>query len=494
MAEAAVEMSESPGETPHATSDLPRVAIVGRANVGKSTLFNRLLRERRSLVEDTPGVTRDRVASPARIEGREVLLVDTGGLDPDAEEGIPAAVASQVRSVVADAAVILFVTSARDGVLPADRQIADMLRRAHQNVVLVVNKCDGPLQDVASAEFHRLGFEEVLPVSAEHRRGVRDLELAIHERLPAAGAAPRRTDTVRCALIGRPNAGKSSLLNRMLGAEHAIVSEVPGTTRDATDTDLRVNDRTVTLIDTAGLRRAARRTDRLERGSAYQSLRAIERAQVVLLVLDASVGATDQDARLARLALDRGRALVLLLNKWDLVPDAAEREAVRTELARRLAFVPEPVLLEVSALSGKGVHRVLERAIRLADALDRHVSTAEVNRALREAVARVAPPVAGRRRPKLYYATQISVHPLTILLFVSDPEGLTRGYRRYLESSLRRALGVRSAPLRLRLRARPRGDARDEDLSPDRRVRGRHSGEEDAVGWDGETGDAQGAE
>jgi len=446
------------------TSTLPRVAIIGRANVGKSTLFNRLVRDRRSLVEDRPGVTRDRVACVAEVEGRPVLLVDTGGLDPDAESGIPAAISRQVAQVLRDASVVVFVVSARDGVLATDRQVADLLRREANSVVLAVNKSDGPLQDIASGEFHGLGFDEVLPVSAEHNRGLRDLEIAIAERLPALAAPAVGDASVRIALVGRPNVGKSSLLNRLIGAEQNIVSNQPGTTRDATDTQLTVGDRVVTLIDTAGLRRPAKRSDHVERGSAYQSLRAVERAHVALLLLDAIEGVTEQDARIARLALDRGRGLVLVTNKWDAVADSSERDRVRRELSRRLSFVPEPEILEISAKTGKGTKRVLPRALALYDSLRRSIPTAEVNRVLREAIAQNAPAVHGRKRARFFYATQTASVPMTILVFVNNPDLVPRNYHRYLESRLRRAFQIRSAPLRLLLRRRSREDERDAGL------------------------------
>ena len=444
-------------------TNLPMVALIGRANVGKSTLFNRLLREQRSLVEDRPGVTRDRVAAPCRVEDRDVLLVDTGGLDPEAEEGIPHAVQLQVKRVLDDAAVVLFVVDGRAGLLPHDRMIADLLRRAGRSLVLVVNKCDGPGQDAASGEFHALGFDELIPVSAEHRRGMRDLEIAIAERLPEALPAEPVSEQVRIALVGRPNVGKSSLLNRLLGIEQGIVSDVPGTTRDSTDTVLPLEGRDAVLIDTAGLRRQARRTDRLERGTAYMSLRAIERSDVVVLLLDATEGVTDQDAKIARLALDRGRSLILALNKWDAIDPGEQRAELMRQLERKLRFVRDPVVLEISAKTGKGVHRVVPRAFELADQSHLEVSTSELNRALAEATERYVPPLRGKRRAKFFYATQVSDRPPTILLFMNDPELLPANYRRYLETFFRERFGLRSGALRLRLRARPRGSGEGSD-------------------------------
>lgn len=440
------------------------VAIIGRANVGKSTLFNRLVRQRRALVEDRPGVTRDRIAAPARIEGYEALVVDTGGLDPDAEIGIPAAVAAQVRRAMAEAAVILFVVDVRDGLLPLDRHIAELLRRADRQVILVVNKVDGPRQEQAAAEFHALGFSEMIPVSAEHKLGLADLELAIAERLAARPPqpAPREDAAVRVAVIGRPNVGKSSLVNQLAGEPQTIVSEEPGTTRDAVDLRLEIDGADVVLIDTAGLRRAGRRTDRLERGSAFMALRSIERADVAILLVDAVEGVTEQDAKIARLALDRGRPLVIGLNKWDAVEPRTREPEIRRELDRRVRFVPEASIVPISAKTGSGTRRLLREALQLFAEGRRTIPTAEMNRALREAVERNQPPAVGRHRLRLYYATQVSDRPLTILIFTNDPRRIPENYRRYLESFFRKRFGVRSAPVRVRFRARDRRDASDD--------------------------------
>ncbi len=439
------------------------VALIGRANVGKSTLFNRLVRSRRALVEGRPGITRDRVAAHTRLEGKDVLLVDTGGLDPEAEQGIPAAIRAQVDLVVRDAAVILFVVDARDGLLPPDHEIADLLRRAGPQVIVVANKSDTPKLEVASGEFHALGFPEVIPISAEHRRGIVDLEITIAERLPEGEAGTyAEDDTPRFAIVGRPNVGKSSLLNRLLGEERNIVADEPGTTRDATDSRLRVGDRDVILVDTAGLRRQGKRSRAVERGSALMAVRSLERANVGLLVLDAAEGITDQDLKIARLALDRGRPLILLLNKWDVVAETGRAREVERQIDRRLGFVPEPIILRVSAKTGSGVGRILRQALELLAKLQVSVPTSELNRALEEAVARYAPPMRGRRRARFFYATQTSSTPLTVLIFMNDPELVPDNYRKYLVSFFRERFGVRSAPLRLRLRARGRrGDESD---------------------------------
>jgi GTP-binding protein len=434
----------------------PLVAIIGRVNVGKSTLFNRLARQRRALVEDRPGVTRDRVVAQAEIEGREILLVDTGGLDPAAERGIPAAVKAQARQAIEDAAVILFVVDARDGLLPLDHEIAHLLREAERSVLLVVNKVDGPPQEIEAAEFHALGLGEGVLVSAEHRRGVVDLELAIATRLPAPVEAPAEPHdpAVGVAIVGRPNVGKSSLVNQLAGEERTIVSEEPGTTRDSTDVRLEVEGGAVVLTDTAGLRRAGRRADRLERGTAWMALRAIERAEVAVLLVDAVEGVTEQDARIARIALDRGRPLVVALNKWDAVDSAERGPEIEKELDRRLHFIPERVVFRVSARTGSGVSRLLPSALEVLRQASPEVATSQINRALEEAFERNQPPMRGRRRLRLFYGTQISQRPFTVLVFVNDPRLMPENYRRYLEGFLRRRFDIRAAPVRVRLRAR----------------------------------------
>lgn len=445
--------------------NLPQVALVGRANVGKSTLFNRLLRMRRALVEDRPGVTRDRVVATCEIEGRRVRLVDTGGLDPRAEAGIPAAVAAQARIAVRDASVILLVVDARAGLVPLDSEIADELRQADSAVIVVANKADRPSLESVASEFHAFGFETVVSVSAEHRRGIVDLEVEIAERLPAVEPPEESDETVaRLAIIGRPNVGKSSLVNHLLGAPEAVVSSQPGTTRDATDRTLRFSGREVCLVDTAGLRRQGRREDRLERGSALFALRAIERADVAILLLDASEGVTDQDARIARLALDCGRPLVLGLNKWDCL-EPTDVARVTGQLERRLRFVRDPVVVRMSATTGLGTRRLLRAALKLWDSQGQQVATAELNRVVQAAVERNAPPSRGRRRGRLLYATQVSDRPFTVLCFVNDPQLFSMDYRRYLESRLREAFQLGVAPIRLRLRKR---SARDRDASETR--------------------------
>ena len=455
------------GSGPHGSGP-PLVAIVGRANVGKSTLFNRLLREGRSLVEDRPGVTRDRVAVATEIERKPALLVDTGGLDPDAESGIPAAIRRQVGLVVSQASVIVFVVDARAGLLPLDAQIAELLRKGGRPVVVVANKSDSPQLEVQAAEFHALGFGEVVPTCAAHARGIADLEVAIGEHLPEGRPVDEvevRSGPPRLAIIGRPNVGKSSLLNAWLGEERNIVADEPGTTRDATDSSLEVDGRELILVDTAGMRRGGRRSDRLERGSALMALRSLERCDVALLVLDADVGVSEQDAKLARLALDRGRPLVLLLNKWDRVAGTPREAELARQLERRLAFVPDPVLLRTSAVTKQGLAHVLPEALKLFDEQALEISTAELNRALEEAIDRNTPPLRGKKRARFFYITQVSSRPFTVLVFMNDPALIAKNYHRYLEGFMRKRFGIRSAPVRVKLRGRRELETGTEELS-----------------------------
>jgi GTP-binding protein len=450
-------------------SKLPIVAIVGRPNVGKSTLFNRYAGFRRALVEDEPGVTRDTIAQEVELAGgRSLLLVDTAGLDPDPEEGLPAAVQAQVRAAMAQADGILFVVDGAAGLVPVEATLARSLHRGAKPVTLVVNKIDHPSHLPRVAEFARLGFASVHAVSAEHGTGAWDALEELAARLPAAAEPARETAAeqgagVRIALVGRVNVGKSSLVNRLLGAERVVVSEVPGTTRDSVDRRLEVEGRAYTLVDTAGLRRPGRRTRLAERGSALMTVRSLERADVAVVVLDASEGATDQDARILQLAQERGCPLLIAANKWDLVAERGEGRAREVDAGIRsaLRFAPDAPILHVSARTGSGVGRILAEAERVAGAGRRRIATAELNRWLRDAVRRHEPAMAQRgprRRPvKFFYATQTGVRPPTFVLFCTEPAAVAPSYRRFLENRLRESFDLRGTPVRLQLRARSAG-------------------------------------
>jgi GTP-binding protein len=440
----------------------PIVAIVGRPNVGKSTLFNRFAGHRRAIALDEPGITRDRIAEEVEVSGRRVLLVDTAGLDPDAQAGLAAAIQAQARSAIEGADAILLLVDGKAGLLPEDQELARLLRRTDKPVTLVVNKIDRPEHAPRLAEFHRLGFERTRGVSAEHGTGAWDALEEIAGLLPesALPEAPPAGEGVRIALVGRPNVGKSSILNRLVGEERVVVSDLPGTTRDAIDVRVEHAGERFLLVDTAGLRRAGRRTRSAERGSALMTVRALERANVAFVVIDAVEGATDQDARVANLALERGCAVGLIVNKWDLVSGQGEAQIGRLldEVRRRLRFLGDAPLLTVSAKTGAGIGRIFELSKRLAAAVERQIGTAELNRWLSKTVALHDPAMAQRgprRKPvKFYYATQMGTRPPTFVLFCSEPDAVQSSYRRFLENQLRESFDLAGTPVRLRLRSR----------------------------------------
>jgi len=444
-------------------SQLPLVAIVGRPNVGKSTLFNRYAGRRRALVEDSPGVTRDRIAEEIEAGGRRVLLVDTAGLEPGAARGLPEAVQAQARSAIADADAILLVVDGKSGLLPEDEALARILHRASKPVLLAVNKIDQPQHEPRMGEFYALGFELIRPISAEHGRGAWDALEELVACLPAGEPAPPHEEGIRVALVGRPNVGKSSLTNRLVGSERVVVSEVPGTTRDAIDTRVEVDGAVYTLVDTAGLRRPGRRDRTAERPSALMTVRSLDRADIALILIDAGEGITDQDAHIANLARERGCATLVLANKWDLLdpddPDAGR--VLREAVAHGLRFMPDAPVLAVSAKSGAGVAKIFPAIERLARAARTEIPTAALNRWLKEVVQRHEPAMAQRgmrrRRLKFFYATQTGVGPPTFLLFCTDPGAVQASYRRFLENRLRESFDLEGTPVRLRLRARTGG-------------------------------------
>jgi GTP-binding protein len=442
---------------------IPIVAIVGRPNVGKSTLFNRYAGHRRALVANTPGLTRDRIVEALEIEGRRILLVDTAGLDPDAREGLPAAVQAQAESAVAEADAILFVVDGKAGLLPEDEAIARTLRRTEKPLTLVVNKIDRPdLHSDRLLDFYGLGFERVSGVSAEHGAGAFDALEALVEALPPAAQADEEAgEGTRVALAGRPNVGKSSLLNRMLGEERVVVSDLPGTTRDAVDIAFEHEGQRLVLVDTAGLRRPGRRSGTGERVGALMAVRALERAEVALLVIDADEGLTDQDAHVARMSRDMGCASLILANKWDLVP-RERRSQVLEQIEHGLRFMSDAPILSVSAKTGKAVAKLVPAVIEVARVAGHRVATAELNRWLADVVARHDPGMAQRgprrRRQKLLYATQIGVHPPSFAIFCTDAEGVQPAYRRFLENQLRDSFGFAGTPIRLHMRNRRESD------------------------------------
>ncbi|HIF99668.1 MAG TPA: ribosome biogenesis GTPase Der [Myxococcales bacterium] len=439
---------------------IPIVAIVGRPNVGKSTLFNRYAGWRRALVADTPGLTRDRIAEELEVQGRVIRLVDTAGLDAAAERGLPAAVQAQAESAVRDADAILFVVDGKAGLLPEDEAIARTLRRTRKPLSLIVNKIDNPRHhDGRLLDFYSLGFERLRGVSAEHGGGAFDALEDLVDSLPAPEAepTPANPEVPRVALVGRPNVGKSSLMNRLLGEERVVVSAEAGTTRDAIDIEFEYEGQAFVLVDTAGLRRPGRREGTGERIGALMAVRALERAQVALLVVDSEEGLTDQDAHVGRLARDMGVSVVIVANKRDRLT-GEQRKLALESVGHGLRFIDDAPIVSLSALTGAGLNRLLPAVRRVAEAGAKRVPTAELNRWLADAVRRHDPGMArkgSRIAPlKFLYASQVGVQPPRFVIFCTDPDSVLVSYRRYLENRLRESFGFEGAPLRVHLRRR----------------------------------------
>jgi len=433
--------------------ELPVIAIVGRPNVGKSTLFNRLVGRRRAIVRDVPGVTRDRLYGQASFERWQATVIDTGGFDPSSEEPLVEGVRRHVLVAVEEADVVLFVVDAREGATALDVEIAGVLRRCGRPVLLAANKVEGPGLESALGELHRLGFGPPLPVSAEHGRGVAELLEALRERAPAAGGrAERAAAPISVAIIGRPNVGKSSLVNALVGHERVLVHEAPGTTRDAVDITLVYEGRTYVLVDTAGIRRKGRVHEPLEKLAVVMALRSLERCQVAVVVLDASEGVAAQDAHIAGYANEAGRATVVGVNKWDLVPRGLVRKAeVVDQIRDRLPFLDWAPVCFTSATRREGLHELFAAIDEAAREFRRRIAADEVTAALRAAIER-RPISVGGAPLTLQSASQVSAEPPTFALRLNRPDGIHFSYERYLVKSLRHAFGLGGTPIRLSLR------------------------------------------
>ena len=436
----------------------PIIAIVGRPNVGKSTLFNRLMGERIAIVEDLPGVTRDRNYGHTNLMERPVTLVDTGGFDVSPDDPFLDAMKAQVQLAIEEADVVVLLFDAADGVNPSDAEIVRMLRDAGRPVVHVVNKVDGTKRELTAAEFWAMGMDDLLMISAAHNRGIYGLIDAILEYLPDTGEAIEPdpfADLPRVAVVGRPNVGKSTLINRLLGEVRLLASEVPGTTRDAIDTPVELEDgRRYLFIDTAGIRRKARIRNRVERFSVIRALGSIERAHVVLLVLDTTRELADQDARIATLASDHGRAFGIIANKWDLVEKGTNtaRDYER-ELKERLPFLAHAPVLFTSAVTGQRVARIGDMVDRCLVQWRRRIPTAEVNRFLLEVVERYPPPVLKRnKRIKFYYATQADTQPPRFIFSTNAHKQIPESYQRYILNRIRERYTFAGTPIRLHFR------------------------------------------
>ncbi|WP_420462214.1 ribosome biogenesis GTPase Der [Candidatus Palauibacter sp.] len=435
---------------------LQTVAIVGRPNVGKSTLFNRILRRRLAIVAERPGVTRDRQFAEAEWAGRRFLLVDTGGLVEGPGGQIDQEVRRQAETAIGHADVVILVVDGREGVLPVDRHVGDLLRRSGLPVILGVNKLDELGGSVEHLEFYELGLGDPTPLAALSGKGSGDLLDRVVEALPEAHEAEDGGTDLRVAVIGRPNVGKSSFVNRLLGEDRVIVHEEAGTTRDAIDTELEIGDRRVCLIDTAGLRRQARIADDLEFLGRLRAASAIERADVCLLLVDTEAGAANQDFRIGHQAWDAGKGLVFVANKWDLIEDRgpsamAGFDRQLRERAHYLRWVP---IITCSALSGKRVRKVMNLAFAAQEERARRIPTAEVNKVLRDLVARRQPPQGGRGDVRLLYGSQVASSPPLFVLWSNRPHDLKEHYVRYLVAGFREAWGFEGSPIRIKLKQR----------------------------------------
>jgi GTP-binding protein len=436
----------------------PILALVGRPNTGKSTLFNRLVGWRKAIVDREPGLTRDRLYGVTDWRGREMTVVDTAGLDHASGTAASSrgAMEAQTRMAIEEAQVIVFMLDVREGLTPVDRDIADMLRRSGVPVIVAANKADDPRQEYFRHELLELGFSEPVLISGQHGIGVDDLlDAALDLLPPPPEEAPEEEEaTARLAIMGRPNVGKSSLLNQLLGDERSLVSEEPGTTRDPVDTVLVFDGLPVVLVDTAGIRRRAAARDRLERFSLLRGIRAMERADAVLLVLDASTGVLSQDQHVASYALEAGKGLILVVNKADLLEGGERRPALwRKKLAAEFRFVSHAPVVMTSAITGEGVGEVLPVALEVVGQRRVRIATNELNRLLREAFLEHPPPSYKGRRLALKYATQASSDTPTIVLFVNDVNLMHFAYRRYLENRIRKRYGFAGNPIRIVLRA-----------------------------------------
>lgn len=436
----------------------PIVAIIGRPNVGKSTLFNRLTRTRDALVDDLPGVTRDRHYGSASWNEIGFTVVDTGGF-ADVDD-FSAEIRIQIDQAIDEADALLFVLDGRAGLSPFDRDLLDILRGIRKPVLYAVNKIDGPEQEVLLADFFRLGLGTLYPISAEHRYGMNDFLDALVAALPPAEAPAASEDDpaiIRIAIVGRPNVGKSSLINRMLGEDRLVVSPRPGTTRDAIDTVYRHKDRSYLLVDTAGIRRKGRVSEKLEKFSVIKALRSLERCDVAVVVLDAAEGVTDQDIAIAGYAYERGCGCVLAINKWDLAESSGLREKkMIDELRFKAKFLNFAPALTVSARTGRRVNRIFSTVNTVYQQFEQRIGTGPLNRILEIAIQKNAPPLLRGRPVKFYYAAQVAAKPPTILFFVNHPEAVHFSYKRYLLNQIRDQTGLDKTPIRLVFRERER--------------------------------------
>ena len=434
----------------------PVVAVVGRPNVGKSTLFNVLAGEKISIVKDTPGVTRDRIYADVSWLDREFTLIDTGGIEPESRDIILSQMREQAQIAIDTADVILFLTDVRQGLQDADAKVADMLRRSGKPVVLVVNKVDSFDKFMADVyEFYNLGIGDPIPISASSRLGLGDMLDALIAHFPEHAGEEEEDERPRVAIVGKPNVGKSSIINKLLGEQRVIVSDIAGTTRDAIDTEVVHDGKEYVFIDTAGLRRKNKIKEELERYSIIRTVTAVERADVVLVVIDATEGVTEQDAKIAGIAHERGKGIIIVVNKWDAIEknDKTMRE-YESKVRQVLSFMPYAEIMYVSAKSGQRLPKLFEKIDMVIQNQTLRVATGVLNEIMMEAVAMLQPPSDKGKRLKLFYITQVAVKPPTFVIFVNDKELMHFSYTRYLENKIREAFGFKGTSLKFFIRQR----------------------------------------
>ena len=438
----------------------PIVAVVGRPNVGKSTLFNALVGEKISIVKDTPGVTRDRIYAEVSWLDKDFTLIDTGGIEPDSQDVILSQMREQAQIAIDTADVIIFMTDVRQGLVDSDAKVADMLRRSGKPIVLVVNKVDNFNKFLADTyEFYNLGIGDPQPVSAASRLGIGDMLDKVTEFFPKKNQDEEDDDRPRVAIVGKPNVGKSSIVNKLLGENRIIVSDIAGTTRDAIDTSIRHNGKEYVFIDTAGLRRKSRIKEELERYSIIRTVTAVERADVVLVVIDAVEGVTEQDAKIAGIAHERGKGVIIVVNKWDAIEkDNKTVKEYEHKVRLVLSFMPYAEIMYVSALSGQRLPKIYDVVDNVIENQTLRIATGVLNEIIMEAVAMQQPPSDKGKRLKLYYATQVSVKPPTFVIFVNDKELMHFSYLRYLENRIRDAFGFYGTSLKFFVRERKEKD------------------------------------
>ena len=434
----------------------PIVAIVGRPNVGKSTLFNVLAGERISIVQDTPGVTRDRIYADCTWLNMNYTLIDTGGIEPDSKDIILSQMREQAEIAMETADVIIFITDVRQGLVDSDSKVADMLRKSGKPVVLVVNKVDSFEKYMSDVyEFYNLGIGEPIPVSAASKLGIGDMLDEVTKHFPKRNTDEEEDERPRIAIVGKPNVGKSSIVNKLLGENRVIVSDVAGTTRDAIDTTVRYNKKDYIFIDTAGLRRKSKIKEEIERYSIIRAVSAVERADVVLLIIDASEGVTEQDAKIAGIAHERGKGILIVVNKWDLIEKDDKTMKQHTNRIREvLSFMSYAEILFISAETGQRIGKLYEYIDMIMANQTMRIATGVLNEIMTEAVAMQQPPSDKGRRLRLYYITQVSVKPPTFVIFVNDKELMHFSYTRYIENQIRNAFGFKGTSLKFIIRER----------------------------------------